>query len=1153
MKDRRARSRWLLVYLFLVGLGDHRSIAQDYRARVQGLVTDSTQVAMVGVRVTLRNVNTGAEAAKESSIRGEYLFDFVEPGIYVVTASMPGFTKLVQENILVQTRADVTVNFSLKPGTVFETVIVSEAPVALQLNTSSRALTVDQKQLMELPVKARNPFTLALLDPAVVNRYTGFDRNPFFMWSSSSIDVGGNTSRKNDLLLDGAPIQVGEKGSYAPPMDAVQEFTVQQNSVDAEFGHSAGGILNLAMKSGTNAWHGSAYYFGRNPRLNAVSNPIVRSPNQIRNHIAGGTVGGPVRKNKLFTFTSYEVWRTKEPLTTIRTVPTALERRGDFSRSFNINGGLRTIYDPYTTRFDPGTGTATREPFAGNIIPLERQDATARRMMQDIWEPNNPGDDVTGVNNYKQSYFWFLNNWNFSNRSDWNANDKWRIFGRYSRFRTDLDQLNYTPNNSRAMPNDNGGIMNSRSIAADAVYTLNAQTVLDFRGSFASLEDDYFAPASIMGESGLAELWPNNPWYKPYLKDVLAIYYPYVFIAGAGSYGKGGYWVQHPRNYCFSGKASKDHGRHYLKWGGETRFHRSDGIYPDLMQFNFGPSLTADTFLSPDTRLSGDAHATLLLGVLGDPQVGESRAQLISYQEVSVDYYAAFFHDDFKLNRNVTVNAGLRYEYEGPPKDAENRYSRYVDLSDPIPEMKANPPAIPDDINSLRGRPPILNGAWVFADNQHRGQFDTQKLVFMPRLGAAIRMGDQTVVQVGYGRYVIPPLLVSNTLGTLTFDGFNATTTVLPSVEGVPSAVLSNPFPADRNPLIPAVGRGRGRYTNLGGPASWQQQKLRTGVNDRFSFSLQRELPGSFRADVTYFVNLGHDLPYAKQLNMVDPQLRYTYKGLLSQQVENPFYNYLTPDTFPGTLRNQPRVSRETLLRPYPQYGDLTQLNTAGFLNRYQALQMRIQRTYASGASLLWAYNYNREKTSNFFNDIDQYAGHLTFLKSNNPRHRMTISGTADLPFGKGQAWLNNANPIVNAILGGWSTSSIFYFNSGDFLRFGAVLAEGNPRISNPSTEKWFDTSKFKVLLPFTPRTNPYQYEGLTGPSYWNLDTSLSKMFRIEERVRLELRMEAYNLTNSFFWANPNTSVTSSLFGRSTSQRQGNRGRELQYSLRLTF
>lgn len=157
------------------------------------------------------------------------------------------------------------------------------------------------------------------------------------------------------------------------------------------------------------------------------------------------------------------------------------------------------------------------------------------------------------------------------------------------------------------------------------------------------------------------------------------------------------------------------------------------------------------------------------------------------------------------------------------------------------------------------------------------------------------------------------------------------------------------------------------------------------------------------------------------------------------------------------------------------------------------------------------------------------------------------------MPFGKGQPWLNNAHPIVNAILGGWSTSSIFYFNSGDFLRFGALLAEGNPRISNPSTEKWFDTSKFNVLAPFTPRTNPYQYEGVTGPVYWNLDMAVSKMFRLEERVRLELRMEAYNLTNSFFWANPNMSVTSSLFGRSTSQRQGNRGRELQYSLRLAF
>lgn len=222
------------------------TFAQDYRARVQGIVTDSSDAAVPAAVVTLRNNATGVTATRPSGPTGGYLFDNVEPGTYTVSAEFSGFSRSVQENVLVQTRADVTVNFSLKPGGTVETITVAGSAVTLQFNSTTRELTVDQKMLMAMPVKARNPFTLALLDPAVVSRYTP-EKNPFFMWSSSSMDVVGSTNQKNDLLLDGAPIQIGPKGSYAPPMDAVQEFSIQQNSVDAEFGHSAGGTMSVSM------------------------------------------------------------------------------------------------------------------------------------------------------------------------------------------------------------------------------------------------------------------------------------------------------------------------------------------------------------------------------------------------------------------------------------------------------------------------------------------------------------------------------------------------------------------------------------------------------------------------------------------------------------------------------------------------------------------------------------------------------------------------------------------------------------------------------------------------------------------------------------------------------------------------------------------
>jgi hypothetical protein len=202
----------------------------------------------------------------------------------------------------------------------------------------------------------------------------------------------------------------------------------------------------------------------------------------------------------------------------------------------------------------------------------------------------------------------------------------------------------------------------------------------------------------------------------------------------------------------------------------------------------------------------------------------------------------------------------------------------------------------------------------------------------------------------------------------------------------------------------------------------------------------------------------------------------------------------------------------------------------------------------------LTAYNYNREWNSEFFNDDDRYANKLTMIPGQRPRHRLTNAGTYELPFGLGRRWLANAHPVANGLLGGWSTSWYFTFNSGEYLRFGQMKTDGSsPRLDNPTTERWFDTSKFQQAEPFTPRTNPWQYPDVTGPLYWNVDMTLSKDFRIHEDYRLEFKLEAYNVTNNFVPSNPVLNVLSPVFGKSTAQMLGNRGRELQYTLRLYF
>jgi hypothetical protein len=464
--------------------------------------------------------------------------------------------------------------------------------------------------------------------------------------------------------------------------------------------------------------------------------------------------------------------------------------------------------------------------------------------------------------------------------------------------------------------------------------------------------------------------------------------------------------------------------------------------------------------------------------------------------------------------------------------------------------MQRTPPPIPADVQALMQGPYRFNGAFHYTDADQRNAYNTGDTIFMPRAGIAIRLNDKSAIRIGYARFVTPALVTAGTLSRVAMLGFNATTSVLAPITGVPQARLSDPFPSS-NPLLLPVGKKYGRYTNLGDAVSWTEQNYKSGVNDRFNFSLQRQLPNQFHLDATFFMNFGHDLPYTLNLNQVDPQLGYTHKSALDRGIPNPFRGYLTPETFPGALRNRPTVTVGSLLKPYPHYTAVTQTQTAGLLNRYKAVQLRLQRAFTNGYSVLMAYNYNRERNTTFFNAVDQYANDFTFQPSDNPRHRLNIAGTYALPFGKGRPYASNMHPLFNAVFGGWTTSHIFWFNSGPFIRFNQLSVDGDPIIDNPNRQKWFNTAAFSRAQPYTPRTNPWQYEGLTGPRYWQIDSTLKKEFTIIEGMNLEVMMEAYNLTNSFIPTNPVTDVNNSNFGRSINQ--ANRGREMQYSLRLVF
>lgn len=1155
-------------------IGSSGAIAQDYRARVEGLVTDPSKAVIAGAKVTLLNVNTGVPTVRETSATGLYLFDLVDPGTYTISIEANGFSKFVQENFPVQTRGDVTINATLSPGTIQQSVTVSETPVDVQFNDANRDMTIDTKMATEIPRIDRNPFKMTLIAPSAVN--TRGEMQPYHSWSANSVDLG-NTNLRNDLQIDGMPVVMGQKNSTPPNTDAIQEVIVSTDSVDAESGHSAGGLISITTKSGTNEWHGNAFYLGRYPWLSALADRTTHSLNSQRQNMFGGTLGNPILKNKLFTFSSAEYWRVGYPNSYARTVPTTAQAAGDFSKTLNIDGTQKTIYDPYTTQFNSATGVATRTPFAGNIIPGSRFDPLAASLIKQFWAPNNPGDDITGVNNYRKGFIENYSYYNFSERVDYIVNDKWKVFGRVARYNTTDLAGNPTPNNSELYV-PTGTSRAATDIGGDAIWTVSPRTLVDFHGDWHKLIDAYISPD--LGSAGWSTIWPNNSWYKVYQDASVGVpvYFPDLNIGGQGFGGGGFYWNQTPKGESSSVKISHQRGSHYLKAGFEQR--RSFGLtyVSSTSNFYFPSSITANTFTNPDTLHSGYGLATFLLGSL------DGTSEMIGgpAPDPHVEFYGMFFQDDWKVNNRLTLNLGIRNEYETAIHDPAHNFSIGLNLYAPVPEMIANPPQIPAAASSIVGNNFYKwNGLWQFTSPSHPGMYDPQVWGLVPRVGLAYKINNTTVFRFGYARYLTPyemnidqaPVSGYETVGFLEppFLGITGYQYTAPLLQGVPQETISNPYPAN-NPLLPILGKAYGTNLGRGGqPLLWYPLDSHKARNDRFNFNLQHQFRGQIVVSGTYFLNVGNQL-YTQNLNNINPALQVQYQNTLNEQVPNPFYNYLNTTLIPGPLRNQQQVSLGSLLVPYPQYGGLYQIGTLGAGERYHSAELKAQKAFNKGYNFLVSYVYIREKAqTNTFNDLTAYSNNLVWEKSNQPRHRFNIAGTWELPVGKGKAFLNSTPRAVDAVIGGWKLAGLSTFVSGDFPRFGNLIVTGNPCVSNPNPKAWFNTSAFARIPAntYVLRTNPWQYDCLTGPHFWNLDGNLTKAVIITERIHAELKLAGYNVTNHLNRGDPVTDINSSTFGQALFQgspggsflggsTQGGTygnvsGRQMELGLRITF
>ncbi len=1140
---------------------------QDYRGRVQGTVKDSTDAVIPGATVTLRNINTGVAAVRTTSGTGLYIFDLVEPGTYSLTAENPGFSKFVQENVPVAARADITVDAILKTGDILETVTVAGQASQVQFSTSKLETSVESKISEEIPQIYRSPFVLATLDPSVLKQDSSTEYNPFNSWGPNNLSVGGGASYSNDLQVDGSRVGISVKTGYVPTPDMVQEVVISQNTVDAEFGHGSGSAISIVTKAGTNQWHGNAYYYGRYPWVSAVSDRVFRTLNLDRQQMYGGTLGHPILKNRLFNFVSFEGWKwTQAASPYTATLPTAAERTGDFSQSINAKGGMNVIYDPLTTQTSADGKAVTRTPFPGNVIPASRQDPIAVKYMSALWQPNRPGTGYDHLNNYVIPLPVNYPYKNFADRVDFHISDKLSMSFRAQIFRTPVTASN--PTGSPLFNNDRGSSRDGNTYSGSITYTLDARTVIS-----GSADYHDFTDASAFGAQAdawtFAGLYPNSSFYKAvYADSTIPVLQARMTVSGDGgrwvSMGaQGGYWNQLPSGNGLNIKIARQQGSHYLKAGFETLNTHA----PSLLQlanpgFGFSWEPTNSTYVNPDIAESGNPYATFLLGAVVPisgaganawDTNGTSMPALIT-PNFSSRFYGVYINDDWKITQNLTLNLGMRWEYEQPFTEEQNRLTAPMDLSGSLPELAGV--TQPAAMKQFYSGPWNLTGTFQFPTDGNRGAWNSDGGIWSPRIGIAYRLSDKMSIRAGYGRYANPWSMDNNATNQFSTPtlGYSNYTDAPPMVLGIPQMALNDPFNSSF-PVQPSIGNKYGAYTAIGGGVTYFTANRPHSFSNRVNLSVQRQLPHGIIADVTYFLNRStmiNNVNY--DINQVDPRIALQYGAATNATMPNPFYHLSIPNPSPGALWNQATIGVTSLARPYPQYGGITVIDgISGGDMTYHSLQMKATKSFSSGYTLLVAYNYHVQVNRTFYDNVDNYLQNWSSLDSGTPRHRIVASGTWALPIGRGRAFLSGASRMLDLLVGGWNIAGVSTWHSGTLLNFPAMVVNGDPKIDNPGPDGWFNTSVFTRLPAYTRRSNPWYYSGIRGPQFYHIDGTLNKDFSVTERIRLQMHMDAFNALNNMNWNNPNMTVGSSQFGKSTDIYSQDFGRRLQLGLKLSF
>jgi outer membrane receptor protein involved in Fe transport len=1107
-------------------------LAQTYRGTLSGAVTDPDGAAVVQATVTAINRDTGVAQEARADARGTYRLLNLEPGQYQLVVAHPGFETYVREPITIPVAGNLTLDVALTLGQVTDEVqVVAEAPL-LETGQASFGQVVNQRAIEELPLNSRNPMLLVTLSPGIAtgsnfssdgigatNIESGRDQY------AADFSIGGGKTLSNEVLLDGAPNTSVDRGymAYIPPVDSTQEFKVQANAFSAEFGRTTGGVVNIVTKGGTNQLRGTLYEFHRNSALDAHEFFSNRSdlpdpPSWERNQF-GGNVGGPIRRNKTFFFANYEGLRQAIPFVLTSTVPTVLQRQGDFSETRAPNGELIAIYDPASLQRLPD-GRLMRSPFPGNVIPADRLDPVGQAVAGYYPAPNVPGDPVTNANNYVSVNNATANMNNYGARIDHHFAAGNRLSGRVSyRKDTRVAANQFEPGNPASATGAPTDI--SWNVMVSDLHTFSPTMTGEIRASFARHHTSEISPSFGFDTGQLR--FPQG------YVDTALPFFPKVNLSDAQNLGRDRYYDQIRDTISVQANITKLAGRHSLKAGADYRLPRFqlDRNLNSAGTFTFNRGFTQGPDPLSASASAGHSLASLLLGTGSGGSLTHTDAFTLNRQ-----YYGFFLQDDWAITRRLTLNLGVRYSLEVGQTESRDRMAFLdLDATNPLSERVGIP------FTGLLG--------YVGTDGNSRNLLDTDTNNFAPRVGFAFQLNDRTTVRGGYGIFYAPQWI--SAYDTNVYAGFNSTTEWVTTLDNItPLNTLSDPFPQGFN--LPSGERDP--LANTGQAISGWTRDERVGYTQQWNLTLQRQLGERLVVEAAYWASraLKQENRSGWQENQL-PNEHLALGNALNELVPNPFYGIIEQ----GAL-SSPEVSRRQLLLPYPQYTSVVRTGVMAGNSLYNAFTIRAEKRLSGGLSLLTSYTFSKTIDDFDARPLDSYnRDRERALSTTDVPHRLVLGGIYELPFGRGKRFGDGMHPLVDAFLGGWTLSGIATYQSGFPVSIGrpAVNNGQSAALENPDIDQWFDTSVFSPAEPFTfgnvGRTQP----DVRTDSVKNLDLTLTKTFTLMERYRLRFRVDSFNVTNTPQFGAPNGSVTSPAFGQVSST--ANRPRSIQFGAQLVF